>query len=63
MNSLNNNFESILDKEAELTSKIKSATKALNDWQNANTDDFVLVKQKINLLQMRAIMRKNKDYV
>ena len=55
MNSLNNNFESILDKEAELTSKIKSATKALNDWQNANTDDFVLaVKQENKSLLQNA---------
>ena len=55
MNSLNNNFESILDKEAELTSKIKSATKALNDWQNANTDNFVMaVKQENKTLLQNA---------
>ncbi len=55
MNSLNNNFESILDKEAELTSKIKSATKALNDWQNANTDNFVMaVKQENKSLLQNA---------
>ena len=55
MNSLNNNFESILDKEAELTSKIKSATKALNDWQNATTDNFVMaVKQENKTLLQNA---------
>ena len=55
MNSLNNNFESILDKEAELTSKIKSATKAINDWQNANTDNFVMaVKQENKTLLQNA---------
>ena len=55
MNSLNNNFESILDKEAELTSKIKSATKALNDWQNASTDNFVMaVKQENKTLLQNA---------
>ena len=55
MNSLNNNFENILDKEAELTSKIKSATKALNDWQNVNTDNIVMaVKQENKTLLQNA---------
>ena len=55
MNSLNKNFENILDNQAELKSKIKSATKALNDWQNANTDDFVLaVKQENKTLLQNA---------
>ena len=51
MNSLNKNFENILDNQAELKSKIKSATKALNDWQNANTE-------KLSSLLIEAIQNK-----
>ena len=38
---LNNNFEKILDNQSKLVSVLKSSSKALNDWQTANTNNFV----------------------
>ena len=51
MNSLNNNFERILDNQSKLVSVLKSSSKALNDWQTASTNSFVLaVRQENNTL-------------
>ena len=48
MNSLNNNFEKILDNQSKLVSVLKSSSKALNDWQTANTNNFVLAVRQEN---------------
>ena len=57
MNSLNNNFEKILDNQSKLVSVLKSSSKALNDWQTANTNNFVLAVRQEN----STLMNKSKQ--